>query len=232
MHAVLAPLLDEAHTVGAHGLHADHVDVAAELGHVGREVRGAERGVDFLDDLAARLLEGARPRQDDLQRAHAVGGDDRGLLGLEVLVRPRSGGTAGHVPGVGDAEHVGIRLQREVLGHREAGDQQRDFLGVDVVLHGDGRGGEHDADHGVHAVLLGQLADLGDRDVRADLIVLHDQLELAAAELAAGLRVEELGAVDDVLGEAREDAGDRREHADLDRRLGQHGRGRRHQREQ
>src|SRR2546426_7317843 len=40
----------------------------AQLRHPGRHVRGAQRRIDLLDDLAARFLEGAGPRHHELER--------------------------------------------------------------------------------------------------------------------------------------------------------------------
>jgi hypothetical protein len=69
----------------------------------------------------------------------------------------------------------------------------------------------------VDLVLLDHLACLVERGGRVALVVLDDQLDLASADLAADLVEIELGAVDHVLADLRERAGERREHADLDR---------------
>src|SRR5207245_4657141 len=84
--AVLLILLHEAHAIGADRLHADDVDVLPQLRDPGSHVRSAQRRVDLLDDLAARFLEGARPRRHELERPHAVRGDDSHLTGLSITL--------------------------------------------------------------------------------------------------------------------------------------------------
>src|SRR5262249_2924156 len=88
------------------------------------------------------------------------------------------------------------------------------------------------AGENVDLVLVDQLARLGQRGGRRPLVVLDDELDLAAAGLAADLVEVELGPIDHVLADLREGAGHRREEADLDRRGLRAGRRRRRQRDE
>ena len=76
--------------------------------------------------------------------------------------------------------------------------------------------GEDRADHEVDLVALEQRLDLGDGDVGLEFVVLHDDLDLAAAELAAEVFHRELEAVAQLLAEHRRRAGQRGDDADLE----------------
>ena len=76
--------------------------------------------------------------------------------------------------------------------------------------------GEDRADDEVDLVALDQRLDLGDGDVGLEFVVLHDDFDLAAAELAAEVFHRELEAVAQLLAEHGGRAGQRGDDADLE----------------
>ena len=76
--------------------------------------------------------------------------------------------------------------------------------------------GEDRPDHEVDLVALDQRLDLADRDVRLQFVVLHDDLDLAPAELAAQRLDAELEAVAQLPAEHGGRTRERRDDADLE----------------
>ena len=112
-----------------------------------------------------------RRHDEDLLEALVLRVLARHLVRLVVLIggdeEVRVALLAGEVGGAG----VGRDQDRAAVGHR--------------LHHRDQDVGEDRADHEVDLVPLHVGLGLADRDVRLELVVLHDQLDLAPAELAA-----------------------------------------------
>ena len=124
------------------------------------------------------------------------------LVVLVVLVR-------------GDEEVRVALLAGEVRGAGIRRDQDRAAVGH-RLHHRDQDVGEHRADHEIDLVALDERLGLADRDVGLELVVLHDQLDLAPAELAAERLQRELEAVALLHAERRGRARQRGQDADLE----------------
>ena len=170
---------------------------AATLASSAEKSRCAERRVDLVDDLALVVaLEAA----DHVLAGLVVGRQDEDLLDALVLGvlaehRRRQLVLIGRrqEPGVaalaGERRGAGVRADQDGLGVRDRlGDRHQDV--------GEGR-----ADDDLHLVALDQLLGLVDGDVGLQLVVLHDDLRVDAAELAAGMLDAQIEAVVDLLAE-------------------------------
>ena len=171
-----------------------------------REVVRVERRPDLLHDLPALLLEHLLEAAERLVAERVVHADERDLAVLRVLDDPlgeRMHRLARRPAGAHDV------LRRLALGDVVGGhDRVRggNALAVDVGLERVPDVGEEPAGDDVDLVLLDHLARLVERGGRVALVVLDDQLDLAAAHLAPDLVEVELGAVHHVLADLRERA--------------------------
>ena len=142
-------------------------------------------------------------------------GSDLLVALLQRPVSERMGKGAGGV--AGDADHVfDARALGEIVGGND-----RDEVGrpgaLDVVGDCEARIGKQIADQHVAVALLDQAAGLLQGGVGVRSVVLDDEFDLAAAHLVLDLVEIELNALDHFLAAGGDDAGQRRQQADLDR---------------
>src|SRR5262249_41072406 len=129
-----------------------------------------------------------------------------------------------HVVGAGAAGLEGAEdVWASLVARQPAGichrDYQRHLRVVDGAPHRIRDGARHDAGEHRHLLLLDQLAHFREPNVGLRLVVLYDQLDLAAGDAIAALVERELHADELQLAEHRERALERVHHADLDRHL-------------
>ena len=176
----------EAEAVRAGKSQKDAVGVGLELGHIGAIVGHGERRKQFLDDLAAILLEHALEAGAHLLAIGDVVGDGDHALVLELLgaiIRHRMGALR---RGRGGADEPGIGMTLgHVLGGRDG--QRRGFGLADVVVDRQRLEGGERADQAMDIVALDQLLRLGARGRGNAGRVGDDQFDLAAGELVVAL---------------------------------------------
>src|SRR6266545_3179289 len=212
-------LLGEAQGVGAGKDGIDRVHVPSELGEVGREVRGVERRPELLDHLTARLLERAVEARRHFPAEGEVIADDRDLSIAEIVIDPLAEGMGGLRAAPADANDVRAALALGDVFRGDDGEDGRHLLAVRVRRDSIAdRGGER-ADQQVDALALDEAARLGEARGGLPLVILGDQLDLAAGQAPALLLEEELHAVGHVLAIGGQWARLRQEKADLDRPL-------------
>src|SRR5216683_930928 len=216
LEARLRVLLGEAERVGAREDAVDSVDIPAQLGQVGREIGGIERGPELLDDLAAGVLEGALEAARHLPAEGEVVADHRDLAVAQIVVDPlaeRLGGLRARPAGADDVR-AALALGDVLRGHdRKNGGH---FLVVHVAGDGIAHGGGERSYQHVDALALHEASRLGETRRRLALVVLGDQLDLAARQLPAVLFEEELHAVGHVLAVRGEGARLGQDEPDLD----------------
>ena len=220
----LRVLLHELERAAAEEDGEDGVGIPLDLGEERGEVRGVQGHPDLLHDLAALLLEGALEASHRLPAEGVVEGDHGDLLVLEVLGHPFPESVHGLAAVPARPHHPlrGLALGQVIGGHDRVrgGDLRAVREGVDGIA----RGGEEPAREDVDAVLVHQLARLGQRRRGHTLGVLHDELDLPPRYLPADLVQVELGAAEHVLAEGGGGAGERGQEPDLDGSALGHGR--------
>jgi hypothetical protein len=150
--------------------------------------------------------------------AGIVGGGGDDLL-AEIVVDPVRHRRAELVGRDRGAEQIGIAIPGDGVG-AGAGDDVERLLLLGVVEHRERDiAGLHADDH-VDLVAFDQLLGLLQPDLRIELVVLLDDLDLAAADGPADAVEEQVHAVEIVLGGIGDRAGEGIEVAELDRRAG------------
>ena len=222
LQAVLVVLLDEPHGVGA------RIEVerrgradAANVGEVRAEIIVAERRVDLLRHLAAFLDKACLELLHRVAAAGEVGRrGDRFLR--DVVVEPFAHRRVDRLCRDRAAEQVGDAGVREISDARAAAQVERLAL-ADVVHARQRHVARLDAGDDVAVVALDQLLQLLQSDLRIDLVVLADDLDLAPAEHAAVRLDVHRHRLQVRVAECCEHLRERVQHADLERcaRLGE-----------
>ena len=198
---------------------------AGDLRQFGRIIELAERHVDLVGDLA---LEEALEAGERIAPGLVIGRDQEDLLQAGVL-RVFAGHAERLVVLIGRDEEIRIAfLAGEIGGAGVRADQDRSGIGHRFEDSPENIG-EDRADDEVDLIALEQRLGLGDGDVGLEFVVLHDHLDLAAAELAAEVLDRELEAVAQLLAEHRRRSGERGDDADLELFLCAHGGGHKRQ---
>ena len=208
----LAKLLDEVHTHAAGQKNKDGIRLGgSDLRQLGRIIELAKRDIDFVRDLA---LEGAFKAGERILASLVIRRDEKNLLHPGVL-----GVFAQHLVHlvilVGRDKEIRIALlagKGRCAGVRA----DQDAAPLRRGLHDRGENvGEYRADDKIDLVAIHHRFDLVDRNVRLELVVLNQHLDLAPAQLAPQRLDREIDAVAELLSKHCRRPRQRRDQADL-----------------